>query len=136
MEDEPKEIDDGKWWMWFGTSLFVWVLGFLMLLLPAAGEILSEFIDWASFGALAMWCKMNGVEYVGKNRTLIIGAAVGMVPILDDIIPDMLISVWFIRRGYKKKRREMAQAKADQEKAQAEMKKTQNQQIVNMKKAA
>jgi hypothetical protein len=136
MQNEPKQISDGTWWLWFGIGLFVWVLGLTLLLIPVAGEILSEFLDWISFGALALWCNMNNVAYPGKNRTMWIGVIVGMVPVLDDIIPDLLISIWFIKRGHKKQQKALTEAKSQEKNNLVEMQKVQNQKTSDLKKAA
>jgi hypothetical protein len=136
MANEPKEISDGTWWIWFGISIFVYVLGLLLLMIPVAGEILSEFLDWISFGALALWCHMSGVNYTGKNKTLIFGAIVGMIPVINDILPEMAVSIWYIRKGHKKQQKVSAETKVQEKNNVAEMQKYQGQQNSNLKKAA
>jgi hypothetical protein len=133
MSNEPKEISDGTFWTLFGIALFLDILELALVLLPGVGEILSEFVDWISFGALWWWCKMNELNYPGKNRTLIIGALVGMIPVINDFLPEITLSVWYVRKGYKKQQKALAEQKKNN---LTGMQKTQNQQMTNMKKVA
>jgi hypothetical protein len=133
MQDESKQISDGTWWIILGVALFVDVLEFVLVFIPVVGEILSEFVDWVAFGGLWLSFKMLGVNYSGKNRTMFIGVLVGMIPVINDILPEITVSVWYIRKGYKKQQKALVEQNKNN---LIEMQKTQNQQMANMGKAA
>ena len=130
MANEQKEISDGTWWIALGVALFIDVLELILVLLPVVGEILAELIDWSAFAGFWLWLKTKGVEYNGKKRTMIIGAIIGVIPVVNNILPELTWTIWQIRKGYKKQQRALAQQK------QNEVIAMQKQQTSNFRKAA
>jgi hypothetical protein len=133
MSNEPKEISDETWWTALGIGLFVDVLQLVLILLPLVGEILAEFIGWIAFGSWKWWTSANGINYPGKNKTFIIGLIVGLIPVINDVLPEFTMTIWYTRKGYKKQQKALAEQNKNN---LIEMQKAQNQQMVNVRKVA
>jgi hypothetical protein len=115
MQDELKEINEGIWWVMLSIAFFVDLLELVLVLLPGVGEILSEFLDWTAFAGFYIWMNHLGIKYPGKNKGMLIGFVVGMIPIINDFLPEITLTIWFIRRNHKRQIKLARQAKIERE---------------------